>query len=150
MAKPNIPPLTTVTRREIVDVDGAPLASLGVSEKAGPDTAGGVQKEKVLLSITTVDGCVYHSGMELKLVVCTCCRRGLDKTWLHKAERPTHGLCTEANAVRCSYPGCGAWSCPRHARQNADGQWLCRDCAARWNWRAFLRSIFFYRVEDQP
>jgi hypothetical protein len=149
MAMPKIPPLTTTTKREFIDVDGTPLTSLGVREKAGPDAAGGVQKEKTLVSIVTVDGVVYHSGMDLELVVCACCRRGLEASWFHKAERPTHGLCTEV-AVRCSRPGCGAWACPRHAVRDGDDdqRWVCRDCAARWNWKALLRAVFFCRVEE--
>lgn len=150
MAKSMIPPRTTTTRREILDVDGTPLTSpgsLGVSEKAGPDGAGGMQNEKTLVSIVTVDGLVYHSGMDLKLVVCTCCRRGLEGSWLREAEQPTHGLCAEINAVRCSSPGCGAWCCPRHARQ-VDGHWLCRDCATRWGWKRWLWNLYSRIVED--
>jgi hypothetical protein len=147
MSKPTIPPLTTSTMREILDVDGTPLASLGVFEKAGRDDAGGVQKDKTFVSIVTVDGVVYHSGMDIKLVVCSCCRRGLPATWLQAGERRTHGLCTEANAVRCAEPGCGSWICPRHAREVA-GCWVCRDCTASWGWKGLLRRIFCERVED--
>ena len=65
MAKSMIPPRTTSTRREILDVDGTPLTSpgsLGVSEKASPDGAGGMQTEKTLVSIVTVDGVIRGAG----------------------------------------------------------------------------------------
>jgi hypothetical protein len=148
MPKPAIPPLTTTTKREILDVDGTPLASLGVFEKAGQDDAGVVQKQKTYVSIVTEDRVVYHSGMDVKLVVCMSCRRGLRATWFRAGERPSHGLCTEANAVRCTEPGCGSWICPRHARKvgGRDGRWVCRDCAT--SWKNFLRSIFLRREED--
>lgn len=146
MPKPTIPAQTTTHKREILDVDGTPLASTANIERAGPDDAGGVQREKTYVSIVTVDGIVYHSGMDIPLAVCTSCRRGLKARWFREAEAPTHGICTQANAVRCSREGCGAWCCPRHARR-VDGQWVCRDCAAGSAWWRALRDVVYPRAE---
>lgn len=148
MAKAKIPPLTTTTRREILDVDGTPLASFSNVERAAHGDSGDMVKEKTFISIVTVDGLVYHSGMDVKLVVCTCCRRGLKETWFQRGEAPSHGLCIQTNAVRCAQPGCGSWTCPHHARQ-VDGQWFCRDCAPGGLLRHVVWNMLFRRVEER-
>jgi hypothetical protein len=119
MAKSVIRSLTTTTEREILDVGGTPLASSGVTERAGPDGAGGLQKERTFVSIVTVDGAVYHSGMDLKLVVCGCCRRS--RLWLARHGRVANGATALGNP-------CGRGMGVRRAFSSSTG---CRCCRIR-------------------
>ncbi len=125
-----IPPRSSATEREIRDMDGSALHTMGGSrDTTAANAAGHLEKLRLLQSDVTVDGLVIHAGMDVKLVVCRPCRRGRAATWWRKAEAPLHGLCTQDNAVRCAAPGCGVWACPRHAYLDPLGRgWLCRDC----------------------
>lgn len=143
MPKPVIPSVNAVTSRKIRDVDDRTLLDLGVVDAEVPDAQGIVQKRKQFISRVLVNGVVYHAGMPDRLVTCNCCLRGRPKGWFRAAEPPNHGCLLEVHSVRCSRPGCGAACCPRHALQDAAGNWLCRDCAERWNLRGLLGRIFF-------
>jgi len=144
---PTLPSQTHQFETVLHDAHGNEILRIGLRTYCITLENGDTEDLSVTDSIETVDGLSWNPTLlrhnpPVLLIACPDCRRHS----IFSARRPSHGLCTADNAVRCD--SCGVACCPEHIRLCSDEVPRCLSCA-RWHaLKSMFTRLLFQRTEE--
>ena len=147
-----IPPGSVEYDNPFRDSRGVIALKLGYTEVVTvlPDGASKVYKLSEYVALG--DGRLITAAMlahgKIELAMCDPCRYPPPPSWWREPEVPSLGLMARESGEFCA--GCSRFVCRRHSAVVTDGSVRCIPCARRFRWRAFLHSLFFAPVREDP